>query len=165
MKKYVQISVMLGIFFLLVWVRSVMGGDTPTVGQNSQTQTPPTQNTPTSNNASSVPPASQKNQTGSAGSSTTGSFKDGTYTGSTEDAFYGLVQVQAVIQGGKITDVTFLQYPNDNRTTQFINSQAMPMLKSEAIQAQSANVSIISGASDTSTAFQRSLSSALSQAS
>jgi uncharacterized protein with FMN-binding domain len=89
---------------------------------------------------------------------------DGTYTGTTEDAYYGYVQVQTTIQNGKITDVVFLQYPNDRRESLNINSQATPWLAQEAIQSQTAKVDIISGATDTSRAFVRSLSAALSQA-
>jgi uncharacterized protein with FMN-binding domain len=93
-----------------------------------------------------------------------GRYKNGSYTGSVADAFYGNVQVQVTISGGQISDVAFLQYPNDRRTSQMINSQAMPMLKQEAIQAQSAQVSGVSGATATSGAFIESLTSALQQA-
>ena len=93
-----------------------------------------------------------------------GQYKDGSYTGSVQDAFYGNIQVQAVISSGKISNVNFLQFPNDNRTSQYINSQADPMLAQEAIQKQSANVDIVSGASASSQAFQASLADALSQA-
>jgi uncharacterized protein with FMN-binding domain len=93
-----------------------------------------------------------------------GQYVDGSYTGSPADAYYGTVQVQAVIQGGKLVTVNFLSYPSDRRTSQSINSQAIPLLQQEAIQAQSANVNTISGASDTSAAFIQSLSSALTQA-
>lgn len=93
-----------------------------------------------------------------------GQYVDGTYTGSAADAYYGLVQVQAVIQGGRLVGVNFLQYPNDRNTSRQINSQAMPWLKQEAIAAQSARVSGVSGASDTSQAFIESLGSALAKA-
>lgn len=93
-----------------------------------------------------------------------GQYKDGTYTGSVADAYYGNIQVQAIISGGKLSDVVFLQYPNDRNRSIAINTQAMPYLKSEAIQAQSANVNIISGASDSSSAFVQSLGDALAQA-
>jgi uncharacterized protein with FMN-binding domain len=93
-----------------------------------------------------------------------GSYKNGTYSGSVQDAFYGALQVQAVIANGKISDVVFLQYPNDNRTSQYVNSIADPMLKQEAIQVQSAQVDVVSGASASSQAFQASLADALSQA-
>lgn len=91
-------------------------------------------------------------------------YKDGTYTGNEADAFYGYIQVRATISGGKISDVQFLDYPRDRGTSIMINSQAMPYLRQEAIQAQSANVNIISGATDSSRAFVESLSTALQQA-
>lgn len=93
-----------------------------------------------------------------------GLYRDGEYTGDAADAFYGNIQVKAVINGGKITDVQFLQYPNDRSTSVEINSQAMPFLKQEAITAQNANVDIISGATDSSMAFRQSLGSALAKA-
>ena len=93
-----------------------------------------------------------------------GQYVDGTYSGSRADSYYGVVQVQAIIQNGKLTDVKFLSYPNDRRTSEEINSQALPYLKQEALQAQSAQVDAVSGASDTSTAFQESLGVALQQA-
>ncbi len=91
-------------------------------------------------------------------------YKDGSYTGSVADAQWGVVQVKAVIQHGKITDVQFLQYPNDRSRSIDINSIADPQLTSEAIQAQSANVDIVTGATDSSDAFIQSLTDALSQA-
>lgn len=96
--------------------------------------------------------------------SSAGKYKDGTYTGKASDAFYGYIQVQAVITGGKLSDVTFLQYPNEQQHSVEINSQAMPLLKQQAIQAQSAHVDGVSGASDTSQAFVDSLTDALQQA-
>ncbi len=94
----------------------------------------------------------------------TGLYNDGSYIGSVADAYYGNVQVKAIITDGKIADVQFLDYPNDRGTSIRINSRAMPYLTQEAIVAQSANVDGVSGASDTSAAFKESLASALSQA-
>jgi uncharacterized protein with FMN-binding domain len=91
-------------------------------------------------------------------------YKDGSYTGSVDDAQWGVVQVKVIIQNGKITDVQFLQYPSDRSRSIEINSYADPQLTSEAIQAQSANVNIVTGATDSSLAFMQSLSDALSQA-
>lgn len=93
-----------------------------------------------------------------------GQYKDGEYTGPGVDAYWGLVQVKAIVQNGKITDVQFLQYPSDRRTSQRINSIAMPYLQTEAIQAQNANVDLISGATLTSEAFAESLQAALANA-
>jgi len=72
--------------------------------------------------------------------------------------------VSATISGGKISNVKFLQYPNTHSTSVMINQQAMPYLIQEAIQAQSSNVQIISGATYTSQAFQQSPQAALAQA-
>jgi uncharacterized protein with FMN-binding domain len=94
----------------------------------------------------------------------TGKYKNGTYSGPVVDAYYGNVQVSAVVQNGALADVQFLQYPSDRSTSVRINSQAMPRLKSEAIQAQSASVNGVSGATATSGAFKQSLSAALATA-
>ena len=91
-------------------------------------------------------------------------YKDGRYTGDAADAFYGMIQVQATIAGGRITNVQFLQAPNDRETSIVINQQADPMLAQEAIQAQSANVDIVSGATHSSNAFIQSMQSALHKA-
>lgn len=100
----------------------------------------------------------------SSSSGPTPPYKDGTYTGNQADAFYGNIQVQTVISNGKISDIQFIQYPNDRARSIAINTLAIPSLKQEAIQAQNANVNIVSGATDSSNAFIQSLSSALSQA-
>lgn len=101
---------------------------------------------------------------GATASNVNYSYKDGTFTGSSVDAFYGNVQVQMVISGGKITDVQFLDYPQDRSNSVRINTQAMPLLKSEAISVQNAQVNIVSGATATSQAFIQSLGNALFQA-
>ena len=88
----------------------------------------------------------------------------GSFTGQVFDAYYGRVQVKANISGGQIVSIDVLQYPQDRRTSRYINSQALPMLKSEVISAQSTRVDIISGATLTSEAFLRSLKTALKQA-
>lgn len=92
-------------------------------------------------------------------------YKNGTYTGKSADAYYGNIQVRATVSGGNLSDVQFLDYPQDRRHSLEISQQAMPLLKSEAISAQSSQVDIISGATMTSQAFIESLGSALSQAS
>jgi uncharacterized protein with FMN-binding domain len=94
----------------------------------------------------------------------TGVYRDGEYVGQAADAYFGLVQVKAVVQGGKITRVQFLDFPQDRRTSQRINSFATPRLVTEAIRAQNSQVDIISGATLTSEAFMESLQSALDSA-
>jgi uncharacterized protein with FMN-binding domain len=91
-------------------------------------------------------------------------YADGVYTGPAADAYYGLVQLQAVIQDGRLSAIIILRYPSDRRTSININRQALPLLRDEAVAAQSANVDIVSGATLTSRAFIRSLGGALKQA-
>lgn len=93
-----------------------------------------------------------------------GLYKDGDYVGNSMNAYWGNVQVKAVVRGGQLTDVQILDYPHDRRTSQSINSYAMPYLQSEAVQAQSAQVDMIGGATLTSQAYIRSLQSALVKA-
>lgn len=94
----------------------------------------------------------------------TGKFINGSYTGSSANAFYGNVQVVAVISDGKLTNVQFLDYPQDRSNSARISARAMPILTKEAIAIQDSNVNTVSGATATSAAFRESLSSALDQA-
>src|SRR6266566_1473042 len=64
----------------------------------------------------------------------------------------------------KITAVSVPTYPNHTDRSVYINTQALPILKSEALQAQSANINLVSGASNTSDAFAASLQSAILKA-
>ena len=91
-------------------------------------------------------------------------YRDGTYTGSDENAYYGRVQVQVTVTNHQIASVKVLDYPQDRRTSRYINSQALPQLKQEVIAADSANIDTVSGATLTSEAYIRSLGSALQQA-
>lgn len=92
-------------------------------------------------------------------------YADGTYTGPIVDAYYGLVQIQAIVQDGRLDRIEIVRYPSDRMTSVFINRRALPRLRNEAIRAQGANVNIVSGATLTSEAFIRSLDGALSEAS
>ena len=91
-------------------------------------------------------------------------YRDGTFKGVSADAYYGRVQVDAVIKGGRLIAVDVLSYPSDRRTSRYINSRALPELEQEAIQAQSANIDGVSGATLTSGAYEESLDAALSTA-
>ena len=102
---------------------------------------------------------------GSAIRPTTGSpYRDGTYMGIQADAYWGTVEIAAVIADGQLSDVQFIDYPNHRSRSVQINQRAMPMLIREAIQSQQSDVDIVSGATDTSEAFIQSLGSALRQA-
>lgn len=64
----------------------------------------------------------------------------------------------------KIKAVGVPTYPDHTDRSVFINSQALPILKSEALRAQSASVDLVSGATDSSEAFAESLQSAILKA-
>ena len=153
-------------FAALSAAASAAATQTP-IGTATPTDTPTPTSTPSATSSTTAAPTAvpTPKPTPKPTPTPAGKYKDGTYTGSVADAYYGSVQVQAVIKGGRITSVNFLQYPNDRGTSIRINSQAMPYLQQEAIIAQSASVNGVSGASDTSMAFIQSLSDALSQAS
>jgi uncharacterized protein with FMN-binding domain len=112
--------------------------------------------------ATSQPPTDVLASPTAAASS--GQYQDGQYTGPRVNAFYGYVRVEADVVNGALADVKFLEFPSDRRTSQRINAVAVPDLSSEAIQAQSANVDIITGATLTSRAFVQSLQAALKSA-
>ncbi len=91
-------------------------------------------------------------------------YTDGTFIGRREFAYYGTVQVEAIIRGGNIVRIRFLSYPNDNGTSRYISSVAIPRLRREALSVQGSHVRHVSGATFTSQAFHLSLHTALLQA-
>jgi uncharacterized protein with FMN-binding domain len=139
-------------------VRNQSSNNATATGTNPPFVLPPTAPTP----VVATPPAQPV--VSPAAPATQAAYKDGVYTGDVADAGYGPVQAQALVQGGKITDVQFLQYPGDRQRSVAIYEMAAPTLKQEVIQAQNANIDLVSGATQTSSAFRVSLSSALAKA-
>jgi len=72
--------------------------------------------------------------------------------------------VKLVIANGRITDVQAIQLPNDRAESAYISQQVRPWLHDEVIQAQSARIDIISGATYTSDSYAQSVESALKKA-
>src|SRR5438876_12064801 len=64
----------------------------------------------------------------------------------------------------KLTAVSVPTYPNHTDRSIYINQTALPILKAEALSAQSANINMVSGATDSSDAFAQSLQSAILKA-
>ena len=161
---------------------------TSTNAQTQSTNNSPAQ--PAPSQASTKTPNSKKNSTSSSVSSSTSpqststensatnstqssavvtpqkqsASTSGTYKGETVQTRWGPVQVQITVSNGKIADISTLQYPNGDRHSQMISSQVIPWLQQEALQAQSANISGIGGATYTSGGFINSLASALQKA-
>jgi uncharacterized protein with FMN-binding domain len=61
----------------------------------------------------------------------------------------------------RLTAVSVPTYPNHTDRSVFINQNALPTLKAEALRAQSANINLVSGATDTSYGFAQSLQAAI----
>jgi len=152
MKKFIlSVFVVTSLITYSVWQNKNKSADAI---NDPVVNSPTTGVTSTQPSSYSVPTLSSSNTT----------YKDGTFTGDAADAFYGYVQVQVTISGGKVTNVQVLQYPNDRSRSAEISQYSLPTLRQEVIQVQSANVDAVSGASDTSQAFIQSVSSALQKA-
>ncbi|MFA5840820.1 MAG: FMN-binding protein [Candidatus Paceibacterota bacterium] len=182
-KVFLSITLFFTFAAYVLYVR-IIGASAPVVLTPEPNKTKVALNLPKYNNSSTPNPTPKPTTTPSTGSGqttpkptpaptpistpppvvNTGKYRNGSYTGTVADAYYGNVQVKAVISGGKITDVQFLDHPQGRQTSVRINARAMPYLTSEAIALQDANVDTVSGASFTSAAFRESLTSALAQA-
>ena len=78
---------------------------------------------------------------------------------------FGVVQVRITVHEGRMTSVEALQVPNRDHHDNLINERAVPILNSEAVRTQSADVDLVSGATLTSHAYAESLQSAIDKAS
>ena len=87
-----------------------------------------------------------------------------TVTGPSVDTRWGPVQVQITVDGSTITNVTVPVYPTGNGRDQEINAYALLILIKDTLDAQSANIDMITGATVTSEGYLQSLQSALDQA-
>lgn len=110
--------------------------------------------------------ASTSSTTGSSSTSTLGASAKagGTYAGTAVETRFGTVQVQVTIKAGVITDVTALHLTDQEQRSVQISARAAPLLRSEVLSAQSANVQTIGGATYTSEAYLTSLQAALDAA-
>jgi uncharacterized protein with FMN-binding domain len=107
-------------------------------------------------------PATPDNSSTSVSNSS--GLKDGTYTGKSEFTVYGTVQIAAVVSGGKISDIKFLKMPGPEGHSKEVTAFAEPFLKDESIGRTNANIQFVSGATQTSEGYQKSLQAALDQA-
>jgi uncharacterized protein with FMN-binding domain len=76
------------------------------------------------------------------------------------DTEFGPYQVRVTFSGTTITDVSIITEPDDGHSRR-IASRAEPTLRGEALQAQSAHIDMVSGATITSDAYSRSLQGAI----
>ncbi len=96
---------------------------------------------------------------------TDGMYVDGQYVGDAVTAQrWGTMQVVVVIENGELTDVLIADYPHSTNLSNVLSRNGIPILISEAIEAQSSDIDVVSRATDTSRAFITSLESALEDA-
>ncbi|CCK25715.1 hypothetical protein BN159_1336 [Streptomyces davaonensis JCM 4913] len=126
----------------------------------------PSPSAPSSARASSTAPAAptRTSSAPSAPKTTEAASTTRTVTGATAQTNYGPVQVRITLTGGKITAANAVQYPDETARSKDINSTAIPKLNQETLQAQSADIDTVSGATYTSAGYKQSLQSALDQA-
>ncbi|MEN8585004.1 FMN-binding protein [Burkholderia sp. RS01] len=113
--------------------------------------------------------SSGTSSSGTGSSGTTGAAgaagkAGGTYDGDVVQTRFGTVQVQITVKAGAITDVTALKLTDHEGRSVQISNYAAPILRSEVLQAQSANVQTVGGATVTSDAYLTSLQAALDAA-
>jgi uncharacterized protein with FMN-binding domain len=80
------------------------------------------------------------------------------------DTPYGPVQVQLRVRAGRIVAAKAVVRPQGDSQTDNINSQAVPQLDREVVQAQSGRIDTVSGATYTSAGYRTSLQAALDSA-
>ena len=140
---------------------TTLGSTAATTGQSTVAAVTGTSGTSSAGTAAGS--SSSTAATPAATSATSSGYANGTFTGSAVQEPWGSFQVQAVISGGKITNVVLVQSPSDGHSRQ-INSRAVPTLTQSAIAAQSAKIDMVSGATWTSQSYLTSLQAALDQA-
>ncbi|MGW4169679.1 FMN-binding protein [Streptomyces chartreusis] len=116
----------------------------------------PSLGTPTTEAASPASTPSADSGSADTGSSESGSAADTVVKGSTVNTDKGPVQVEVTFAGDRITAVRMLQQPNHPQTT-----AAVPQLVAETLEAQSADVDTVSGATITSDGYKESLQAAI----
>lgn len=124
----------------------------------------PPPSTPQPTSSATATPSGAPPTGGQSPTPTPAGLKNGSFDGQDFPNQYGDVQVQVIVSGGRITDVKALQYPTDRPQSAYISSQALPLLHDEVLQAQSAQIDIIGGATFTSESYAQSVQSALAQA-
>jgi uncharacterized protein with FMN-binding domain len=74
------------------------------------------------------------------------------------------IQVQATLTRGQLTGVRTLVLSSDSAHTRALNERARPILERRALEAHSADVDVVSGATYTSRSWRMSLASAIAKA-
>ena len=131
---------------------------TPTTAAPASTSTQPT-----------TPPTGPDPTTTTTAASTTTTAPGTTtvdspvFTASHGNETFGPVQVRLTFQGHRIVDAVALQTPNHAAKSRQINARAAPILRQEVLDAQSAQIDTVSGATATSEAYAQCVQAILDQ--
>ncbi len=144
--------------------RVPLGSESSVVAQAGTADSGSSDSSGSSGSGSSSDSSGSSSSSGSGDSSGSSSSSSKTDDGDAVQTQWGPVQVSVTVSGGKVTDVAVLQQPDGNGRDQQINSYALPILRQEALTAQSASIDMVSGATVTSQGYVSSLQSALDKA-
>jgi uncharacterized protein with FMN-binding domain len=84
-----------------------------------------------------------------------------TVTGQVVQTPFGTVQVRVAADGRNILNVSAVRLPGDTSYSAYLSATAGPLLRREALAAQSARIDVVSGATYTSDGYAQSLQAAL----
>jgi len=157
---------------IVLWFMSTLTVVTLLFGYHTSTSSQMSGNSsvlasPADGGATSSGQASGQTSSGSTDGSTSSGTAAGstaTVTGDSTGTRWGPVQVQITVTDGRIAAVDVVDYPSGNGRDRQINARALPILVQETLDAQSAEIDMVSGATVTSEGYLGSLQSALDQA-
>jgi uncharacterized protein with FMN-binding domain len=118
--------------------------------RNTAVAAPPPSVSVTAPSTSAAPPSTTTPSTSDSPNATV------TTQGTAEWSTYGTVQVQVTFTGTRMAAITLLQAPDGGRAL-----TALPKLQDAAMQAQSADIDTVTGATETSESYKTSLQAAI----
>ncbi|MBI4201725.1 MAG: FMN-binding protein [Chloroflexi bacterium] len=194
MRKYLQLAIVLSIFFAAVLARNLTEEERPAVFQARPadggeagdapvfipalqptptppsptptpiTPTPEVQATPVITPIATATPIPSPTATRWPSLFYGAKFNDGVFTGKPARITYGNLQVQVLMRAGIIENVLIVEYPLRTPTSERVSAEVIPLLISQAIALQDWDVDVISGATQTTQAFQKAMVYALREA-
>ena len=180
MRKYLRVTIIVALFFVLIFVTRLKGIQpvaqtqslAPVQGALAPTAAPqvpaPTAAAlrPSAETATVPPPTPRPTSapndpptpTTTTPSPSSSGYIDGVYTHRGIELHGGFLQLEVTFAEGRMEDITFLQHPHASNTSQVINEKVLPRLRKKALENQRARIDFISGASTTCNAFDWALS-------
>ena len=147
-------------------VSSAVSGLEPgaALGSTPGATTEPADGAGASASPGSSPSSSATSGSTSGSSSANTAAKSGVFVGDPITSQFSTIQVEITVSGSKISNITVLQDSDDEEHSAQVDNYAIPILRSEVLSAQSANVDVVSGATFTSQSYTQSLQSAIDRA-